>query len=133
VVPPRGVVVRQSTDVLAIEDQHVARAMRYVREHACHGIRPRDVLAQVPLSRVALATRFKAAIGHTIGAEIQRVQIRRVQQLLGETELPIKQIAHRAGFRYVEYMTRLFRRVTGRTPAKFRHLPSAIGPKASAP
>jgi LacI family transcriptional regulator len=119
-VPPRGVVVRQSTDLLAIEDPHVARAMRFVREHACHGIRPRDVVAQVPLSRVALAVRFKAAVGHTIGAEIQRVQIRRVQELLAKTELPIKQIAHRAGFRYVEYMTRLFRRLTGQTPAEFR-------------
>lgn len=121
VVPPRGVVTRQSTDVLAIEDGYVASAMRLIREQACCGLRPRDVVAQVPLSRVALASRFKATVGHTIGAEIQRVQIRRAQQLLAETDLPIKQIAHRAGFHYVEYMTRLFRRLTGQTPAEYRH------------
>lgn len=127
-VPPRGVVVRQSTDLLAIEDQQVARAMRFVREHACHGIRPRDVVAQVPLSRVALAARFKAAVGRTIGAEIQRVQIRRVQELLAKTDLPIKQITHRAGFRYVEYMTRLFHRWTGQTPAEFRQQHGSASP-----
>ena len=130
-VPPRGVVARQSTDLLAIEDQHVVRAMRFVREHACYGIRPRDVVAQIPLSRVALAVRFKAAVGHTIGAEIQRVQIRRVQELLAESELPIKQIAHRAGFRYVEYMTRLFRRLTGQTPAEFRQQRTIAGRASS--
>jgi LacI family transcriptional regulator len=119
-VPPRGVVIRQSTDVLAIEDEQVARAMRFIRERACDGIRPRDVVAQVPLSRVALAVRFKAIVGHTIGAEIQRVRIRCARQLLTETDLPIKQIAHRAGFHYVEYMTRLFRRLTGQTPAECR-------------
>ncbi len=121
-VPPHGVVTRQSTDLLAIEDQYVAGTMRFIREQACRGIRPRDVVAQVPLSRVALATRFKAAVGHTIGAEIQRVQVRCAQQLLEDTDLPIKQVAHRAGFRYVEYMTRLFRRLTGQTPAECRRV-----------
>lgn len=119
-VAPRGVVARQSTDLAAIEDQHVAQAMRFIREHACDGILPRDVVAQVPLSRVALASRFKSIVGHTMGTEIQRVRIHLAQELLSETELPIKQVAHRAGFRYVEYMTRLFTRMTGQTPAEYR-------------
>jgi LacI family transcriptional regulator len=119
-IPPRGVVTRQSTDLLAIEDPYVARALRFIREHACEGIRPRDVVTQGSLSRVAIAARFKAAVGHTMGAEIQRVQIRLVEELLTRTDLPIKQIARRAGFQYVEYMTRLFRRLTGQTPGKSR-------------
>lgn len=119
-IPPRGVIVRQSTDLLAIEDPQVARALRLIREHACDGIRPAEVVAGAPVSRVALAGRFKKAVGHTIGEEIQRVQIRVVEELLSQTELPIKQIARRAGFRYVEYMTRLFRRITGQTPAAYR-------------
>lgn len=115
-VAPRGVVARQSTDLAAIEDQHVAQAMRFIREHACEGILPRDVVAQIPLSRVALASRFKSIVGHTMGTEIQRVRIRLSRELLSETDLPIKKVAHRAGFRYVEYMTRLFTRMTGRIP-----------------
>lgn len=119
-VAPRGVVARQSTDLAAIEDRHVARAMRFIREHACEGILPRDVVAQVPLSRVALASRFKSIVGHTMGTEIQRVRIRLARELLSETGLPVKQVAHRAGFRYVEYMTRLFTRMTGQTPVEYR-------------
>ncbi|NLX95957.1 MAG: DNA-binding transcriptional regulator [Rhodopirellula sp.] len=119
-VAPRGVVTRQSTDFAAIEDRHVAQAMRFIREHACEGILPRDVVAQIPLSRVALASRFKSIVGRTMGAEIQRVRIRLARELLSETELPIKRVAHRAGFRYVEYMTRLFTRMTGQTPAEYR-------------
>ena len=129
-IAPRGVVTRQSTDVAAIEDQHVAQAMRFIREHACQGILPRDVVAQIPLSRVALASRFKSIVGHTVGTEIQRVRIRLARELLAETELPIKMVAHRAGFRYVEYMTRLFTRMTGQTPAEFRkasRFPSTAG------
>lgn len=121
-VPPRGVVIRQSTDLLAIDDLHVAVALRFIREHACHGIRPKDVVRQVPLSRVALAARFKAALGRTIGQEIQRVQVRRVEELLAGTDLPIKRIAHQAGFQYIEHMTRLFHRLTGQTPAEYRKM-----------
>ena len=127
-IPPRGIVSRESTDLLAIEDPQVARALRFIREHACEGIRPREVVDEVPLSRVALAKRFKGAVGHTIGEEIQRVQVRLVQELLSQTELPIKQVARRAGFHYVEYMTRLFQSVTGQTPGAYRKAHGFAGP-----
>ncbi len=48
------------------------------------------------------------------------MQIERVKELLLHTELPIKQIALRCGFNYVQYMTRAFRKLTGQTPAKYR-------------
>ncbi len=119
-IPPRGITTRRSTDVLAIENRHVAQALRLIHEHACDGIFARDIVAQVPFSRVVLAAQFKQAVGRTIGQEIQRVRIERAKQLLQNTDLPIKQIAHRSGFRQVEYMTRLFRRLTGQTPARYR-------------
>ena len=37
-IEPRGVVTRQSTDVLAIADADVAAAVRVIREQACTGI-----------------------------------------------------------------------------------------------
>jgi LacI family transcriptional regulator len=129
-IPPSGVITRVSTDLLAIEDPQVARALRFIRECACEGIRPKDVVDQVPLSRVALGKRFKAAVGHTIGEEIQRVQVRLVQELLSQTELPIKQIARRAGFHYSEYMIRLFQSFTGQTPGVYRKTTCFAGPKS---
>lgn len=119
-VPPVGVVTRQSTDVLAIADEIVATAIRYIREHACEGIQVIDVVDQVPVSRVSLETRFKEAIGRTMHEEIQRVRLERVKQLLRATDLPIRIIAERAGFRYSEYLSNLFRRETGQTPGAYR-------------
>lgn len=119
-VRPRGVVTRRSTDVLAIENQDVARALRLIRERAGEGILPRDVVREVAASRTALALQFKQVLGRTIGEELRRVRIERACELLRSTDLPIKQVAHRAGFHQVEYMTRLFRRITGQTPARYR-------------
>jgi LacI family transcriptional regulator len=120
VVEPEGVVARRSTDVLAIDDPDVATAVRFIREQACRRIQVGDVVARVGVSASTLKTRFKAATGRTIHAEIQRVQLDRAKQLIADTDLPLKQVAMQAGFQYVQYMTTLFRRCVGQTPARFR-------------
>ena len=47
VIDPMSVVTRQSTDVLAIDDQKVAQAMAFIREHACEGINVPRVVGAV--------------------------------------------------------------------------------------
>jgi LacI family transcriptional regulator len=119
-VLPMGVVPRASTTVLAISDKATAAAISYIREHACDPIHVEDVLAKVDLSRSTLEPRFKRFLGHTIHAEIQRVQIERVRQLLNSTDLPILDIAARVGFRYPQYLTTVFRQFTGLSPTEYR-------------
>lgn len=120
-IAPSGVITRRSTDVLAIDSPDVVRAARLIHEHASDGIPLRDVVIQIPTSRTALAKQFKQALGHTMGEELKHVRINIVCKLLRSTDLPIKQIARRAGFRQVEYMTRVFHRVVGQTPAQYRN------------
>jgi LacI family transcriptional regulator len=119
-VAPRAVVARLSTDALATDDEVVAWAAHFISRHATEGIHVKDVVAQVPVSRVTLALRFKQVFGRTIREEILRVQLGQVKELLATTNLPIKQVARRAGFHYVEYMARLFRRHVGETPGTYR-------------
>lgn len=119
-VPPLGVATRQSTDVLAIEDRDIARAVRFIREHACDGINVDDVLRHVPLSRRAFEKRFLDRLGRTPHQEILRLKIFRAERLLAETDLTLAAIAERAGFRHAEYLSVAFKRVTGRTPGAYR-------------
>ncbi|HOM16208.1 MAG TPA: substrate-binding domain-containing protein [Thermoguttaceae bacterium] len=119
-IPPRGVVARASTDVLATDDEDVVRAVRFIREHAYEGIRAADVLQHVAMSRAALEPRIKAVLGRTVAQEIRHRQIERVKELLRETDMPLKQIALQTGFRYPEYMMRAFRQATGMTPKQYR-------------
>jgi LacI family transcriptional regulator len=119
-VPPRGIVTRLSTDVLATPDQAVSKAVGFIRARACDDILVSDVLDHVKLSRSALEPKLKQVIGRTIHQEIRRVQIERAKSLLSTTDLPTKQIAAQTGFHYVQYLTRVFRKVTGLTPANYR-------------
>jgi LacI family transcriptional regulator len=119
-IPPLGVVTRRSTDVLAIEDRHLARAVQFIREHACEGITVEDVLANIPLSRSVFERRFARLFGHSPKAEIVRARLDRIKRLLAETELPLKQIAARIGFEHPEYMNVVFKEQTGQTPGQYR-------------
>jgi LacI family transcriptional regulator len=119
-VEPAGVVTRRSTDILAIADRNVAGAIAFIRERACSGIAVDDVLSHVALSRSQLEKRFRAYLGRSPQAEIRRVQVARIRQLLAETDFPLKKIADLAGFEHVEYMCVVFKRITGRAPGAYR-------------
>jgi LacI family transcriptional regulator len=121
-IPPLGIATRQSTDVLAVEDVNVARAARFIREHACRGINVCDVLNAAPQSRRLLEGRFKKLLGRTPHEEIIRVQLHRVKQLLTETDLTLDDIAARAGFAHVEYLSTVFKKKTGMPPGRYRAL-----------
>jgi LacI family transcriptional regulator len=119
---PLGVVVRTSSDVLAIEDADVSAAVRYIRRHACEGINVNDVLAQAPLSRRVLEARFKKLIGRTPHEEIERVRLDRVKELLRETDLPLSEVARRAGYEHVEYLSVVFKKRVGSPPSEYRRV-----------
>lgn len=119
-VPPTGVLTRQSTDLLAVHDTEVADAMRFITAHAGRRISVSDVLREVPLSRRQLERKFRAALGRSILDEILRCRLDRARQLLLETELALPQVADASGFASASYFSVVFTREVGQTPAEFR-------------
>jgi len=117
---PLGVEQRQSTDITAVTDPNVAAAVRFIRDHACDGIDVSHVLQHVPLSRRKLEYQFVEAIGCTPHAMITRIRLARVIHLLRESELSLEEIANRCGFEHPEYMSVVFKRMTGISPGQFR-------------
>ena len=119
-IEPREVVVRRSTDMLAIEDRNVAAALGYIREHACEGLTVNELLRHAAASRSQLERKFRRLLGRTPQAEIRRLQIAKIRQLLRETDFPLKRIAELTGFEHVEYLCVMFKRLTGETPGTYR-------------
>jgi LacI family transcriptional regulator len=119
-VEPLGVVTRHSTDVLAVEDRNVASALSFIRERACHGITVDQVIQHAHASRSQIERKFRHHIGRSPQSEIRRVQLRKISQLLLETDFPLKRIAELTGFEHMEYMCVLFKRFTGVSPGTYR-------------
>lgn len=119
-VPPRRVVSRQSSDILAIEDPHIAAAVRMINQRACDPLSVDDILKEIPVNRRWLERNFKKVIGRTIQKEIMRVRIEKARQILLESNLPMEAVARECGFAQRHHMGKMFRRLTGTTPAAYR-------------
>ncbi|EMI20128.1 xylose operon regulatory protein [Rhodopirellula maiorica SM1] len=119
-VAPIEVVTRRSTDVLAIKDQELSAAVRYIRENVFSELTVAEVARSVPMSVRSLQVKFRELFGRSPLAEIHRLRIARVKELLASTDLPIASIAQATGFGTAAYMATMFKRETKVTPLQYR-------------
>lgn len=125
-IPPQTVVSRLSSQVQASNDREIARACRFIREHACDGIDVGDVADFVSISRRQLERRFRLELKRTPHQEITAVQVRRVKQLLQETTMTLEQITPLAGYTHKEQLCAVFKRETDETPGAYRRRITAL-------
>jgi LacI family transcriptional regulator len=121
-VPPSHVAVRQSTDLMVMDDADMVRAMQFVREFACTGIDISRVAEEVGLSLSVLQRRFHKYLGRTPKSEIMRVQIEHAKRLLSQTDRSCESVAKKSGFTSLTSFTRAFHRETGTTPNAYRRM-----------
>ena len=119
-VPPIGIIARQSTDALLIQNPMLLQALGFIREHATEPIQVDDILRVVPIARRSLERFFQENLGRSPADEIRRVRLERAKHLLATTDLPIPKVAQASGFGTGEYLATLMRRTTGMTPLKYR-------------
>lgn len=119
-IPARGIITRQSTDTVAVDDEQVALAIEYIRAHYDQPIHVNHVLQKVLCSRRILEQKFQRILGRSPAAEIRRVRIEQAKKLLVDTEHLMPQIAARCGFENAQVFSRVFRREEGVSPSTFR-------------
>jgi len=119
-VPPLGIVHRQSTDTSSVDDALVGSAVTYIRNHVHEPIQVIDLQKEFGVSRRMLERRFLKALGRTPAVEIRRTRIERVKRTLIETDLPLTEIAVQCGFNHAEVLMRTFKRTTGMSAGSFR-------------
>ncbi len=120
VIEPIGVVGRASTDVIAVADEYLRRAMEFIRDRYSDNIGVSDILDEVPISRSSLERRFRARLGRSPGQELRRVRLEAAGNLLARTDLPLVDIAVRTGFQYISYLSKSFKESFGLTPSQYR-------------
>ncbi len=96
------------------------RVMRRIERQAEFTPDYAALAAEADMSLSTLRRRFRAATGLPLHGFAQQCRIARARQLLGDTELPIKQVAERLGYNDVYFFSRQFREASGVPPAAFR-------------
>lgn len=120
-VPPLGVVPLASTDMVAVDDREVARAVEYIRARARQTINVSDVVAHTGMVRRTLERRFHSSMGCSLLHFLQQERLAAIRQCLGAVPpLPLEQVAQQCGFPGRKALNRMFTRETGLTPGAWR-------------
>ncbi len=119
-LPPMGIVTRESSDDFAIRDGLVIRAVRLMREHLANGIDVGGLAKRLGCARSTLERRMKAALGRSPGEELQRLRLRRVESFLVQTDLTVEAVASLVGIAQATHLHAVFRAKYGVTPAVYR-------------
>lgn len=119
-IPPSGITVRESTDVLAAVDPVVANALLYMWPNIATDLSVDDISEHVGIHRRKLERAFRAELGRGVNAELLRRRLETSGDLLSDTDLTVTDIALLAGFRSQDYFYRAFRRAFGSTPTQWR-------------
>jgi LacI family transcriptional regulator len=120
VIAPLAVMARRSSDVLAIEDPLVAKAVRWIREHAGHRLTVPMVVRALGGGRQRLERRFRRVLDRTVQEEIRRAHVEAAKSLLETTHASVSEIAKRSGFTNAALLTAAFQRELGMPPGRYR-------------
>ena len=119
-LPPQGMVVRESTDFFAIDDPLIAAALQFIAAKSHLDIGPDDVALAVASETRTLHRRFRKYLDRPVASEIRRVRIERAKRELTLSPRSLKEVARNAGFGDAMRMYEIFCRELGVTPSQYR-------------
>jgi AraC-like DNA-binding protein len=107
---------------LAIDLEPVLPAIQHIETHLSGQLLSRDLAQLCHMNPDYFTRRFRECVGQTPGQYIQEQRIKRAEQQLLLTKESIEQIAANNGFGSRAYLSRVFTRHTGVSPAAYRKL-----------
>jgi len=120
-IPPDGVVKRKSTELVAVDDPHIATAVRYIQDHLGEPFGVEKLLRLLPISRRRLENLFKQCLGRTPYDYLCQSRVNRAKELLaGSQKLSIAEISQCCGFPTKQRFRLVFLRLVGKTPTAYR-------------
>lgn len=117
---PHGLVVRESTDFFAVDNDVVAAALTYIAANSHRRIGPDDVARAVGAETRTLQNYFQKTLKRPIATEIRRVRIERAKRELARGDRALAAVARDVGFGTIQRLYEVFRRELGMSPGAYR-------------
>ncbi|MBW4083832.1 AraC family transcriptional regulator [Paenibacillus sp. S150] len=100
---------------------YVRRAIEFLHQNYDRGIQVKEVAAEVSLHPGYLHRIFRAHTGRTLTDYLNMLRMEKARMLLGQSEIPVAEIADYVGIGSRQYFHLLFRKYTGCTPVEYRN------------
>ncbi len=118
-IAPLQVVVRQSSNILAVPDIRVANALQFLWHNLEKPIGPQEVSSHIGVPANTLMRLFRKHLHTSIGEELKRVRLERAKKLLTIGNHQVQDVASMCGFTTPNYFNNVFKQAFGLTPKKF--------------
>ena len=102
------------------EPPAITRAKQFIKEHQADEISLGDVAKAVNTSTFYFCKMFKKTTGLNFTDYLSRVRVEKARNLLLNPNLRISEIAFAAGFQSLSHFNRVFRRIAGESPTRYR-------------
>ncbi len=109
----------QSKTVI-VKNPKLRAALLYIEGHFMENVSLADICRASGFNRTSLTAAFHAEMGMTATQYLYLYRIQVAKKQLEFTDVPIKDIAARVGFKTVPHFNRVFTQRVGETPAQFR-------------
>lgn len=98
----------------------IKRVMDYIRGNYMKKLSLNDISNYVNFSVSYLSRIFKEETGENLSAFINRIRVENSKMLLLNNEIPLIEVSYLCGFDDQSYYSKVFKKITGVTPGKFR-------------
>jgi len=119
-LPPEGLMVRESTDFVAVDDPLIAAALEFIAANCHLKIGQNDVADAVGMETRTLQRRFRKYLARPIAKQILHARLERAKREVAQTERSMTAISREVGFGPRERMYEVFTRELGVTPSQYR-------------
>lgn len=120
-IPANTLLLRESTDFIAIDDEETVNLIRWIRLHAPRkSVQVSDLENQSEYSLSSIKSRFRKYLGHSPKEEIKKVRLQHLSYLLRNPTLSLSEISHAMQFSSTHEMSRFFLREAGERPTVYR-------------
>lgn len=110
----------KGTGTKNIYTKELQNAVQFMEAHFAEDISYSDILKASGLGNTSFSTAFKKAYKTTPFKYLTAFRIEIAKKQVAFTAVPLKDIAHRCGFKTVQHFTRAFKSYVGETPASYR-------------
>ncbi len=119
-VPPFRLIVRKSSDLVAVNHPGVAKSLRFMWEHCHEPIGVNDLARAAAMSVRNFYKTFVENIGRPPGNELHRIRIERAKKLLADSDEKMDTIAEMSGYESTNSFWVAFKRSTGKSPKQYQ-------------
>lgn len=96
------------------------RLMEWMETHCTQELTLEEICRKSQYNRAYLGRLFQRWVGVAPLEYLRRLRVRKAQQLLSQTDLPIKEVSSVSGYADPQSFFRHFKQVTGMTPSAYR-------------